>query len=106
MCIIECDRNVVEKLLEVPELSLVGVWISVDSLDVLKRQARITLTKDGVPADSEQLESDVRALVKEAINDIDFAVTSRAFDFTIITNSKNDNALETLRRALEFAATP
>lgn len=105
VCLIDADRSLVEKLLEVPELLIVGVWISVDSFDVLKRQARSALTKDGLPEDEEQLESDVRALLRQAVSDIDFAITSRAFDFTIITNSESENALDTLRRAVEFAAT-
>lgn len=94
-----------EALIGVSNLLLVGVWVSVNSFDVLKDYARNLLTKRGAPEDEMRLESDVRAFVREAISDIDFAITSRAFDFTIIRNSSKDgDAIDTLRRAVEFAA--
>lgn len=93
----------VKALMGVGDLALIGVWVSLDSIEAIKDRIRTTLAADGVARDAPDLESEVRGLVRQAVADIEFGVTSGVFDFTVINNSDVGESMETVRRAVEFA---
>lgn len=92
----------VEALMGVGDLALIGVWVSLDSIEAIKDRIRTTLLS-GEGQDSPDIESDVRGLVRQAVDDIEFGVMSGVFDFTVINNSDTEESMETVRRAVEFA---
>lgn len=101
---VDADRPLVTALMGVGEVDLIGVWVSLDSIEAIESRIRATLmSKDGVSADSPELESDLRGLVRQAVDDIEFGVMSGVFDFTVINNSDEEESMETVRRAVEFA---
>lgn len=99
----DAERPLVKVLMGVGYVELIGVWVSLDSIEAIEGRIRATLTKDGVSPDSPDLESDVRGLVRQAVDDIEFGVMSGVFDFTVINNSDVEESMETVRRAVEFA---
>ncbi|CAM9582821.1 unnamed protein product [Discosporangium mesarthrocarpum] len=100
-CIIDADRTLVEQLMKVPEISLIGVWVSLDSMEAIQARTRLTLLTRGAK-EGPDLDSQVRLLCKQAIDDIEFGVTSGVFEFTII-NHDVEESLTSLRKAVQFA---
>lgn len=100
---IDADRPLVKALMGVPDVALIGVWVSLDSIEAIENRVRSMLIERGAK-EGEELESNVRAMTRQAVADIEFGVTSGVFDFTVINNSDVHESTETLRRAVEFAA--
>lgn len=100
---VDADRPLVQTLMRVGDVALIGVWVSVNSMEALETRIRSTLIENGAAQD-EQLESSVRALTREAVDDIEFGVSSGVFDFTVINNRDVNESMMTLRRAVQFAA--
>lgn len=103
VCLVDAERPLVKVLMGVGDVELIGVWVSLDSIEAIEDRIRATLTKDGVSQDSPDLDSDVRGLVRQAVDDIEFGVMSGVFDFTVINNSDMEESMETVRRAVQFA---
>lgn len=101
VCVIDADRPLVESLMKVGDVALIGVWVSLDSLQALENRIRSTLIEGGA-AEDDGLASKVRILTTEAVSDIEFGVMSGVFDFTVINDDNIDESMETLRRAVEF----
>lgn len=87
----------------VGDVALIGVWVSLDSIEAIEDRIRTTLTTRSGARDSPDLDSDVRGMVRQAVDDIEFGVMSGVFDFTVINNSDEQESMETIRRAVEFA---
>ncbi|CAM9292220.1 unnamed protein product [Hapterophycus canaliculatus] len=102
VCIVDANMNIVRALTGVGELALIGVWVSLDSIEAIEERIRTTLISTGA-ADEPDLDADIRGLVRQAVEDIEFGVMSGVFDFTVINNGDVDESMETLRRAVEFA---
>lgn len=81
-------------------MALIGVWVSLDSLQALENRIRSTLIEGGA-AEDDELASKIRTLTTEAVSDIEFGVMSGVFDFTVINDNMGES-METLRRAVEF----
>lgn len=103
VCVVDADMALVKALTGVEELALIGVWVSLDSIEAIEERIRATLVSRGAAEDSPTLEADVRGLVRQAVEDIEFGVMSGVFDFTAINNSDERESMETVRRAVEFA---
>lgn len=103
VCVVDADMALVKALKGVSDLALIGVWVSLDSIEAIEERIRTTLINSGAAEDSPTLEADVRGLVRQAVEDIEFGVMSGVFDFTVINNSDEQESMETVRRAVEFA---
>eukprot|EP00903_Cladosiphon_okamuranus_P012738 g11908.t1 len=104
VCVIDADMTLVKALTGVADLALIGVWVSLDSIEAIEERIRTTLVSGGAKEDSPKLEADVRGLVRQAVEDIEYGVMSGVFDFTVINNSDEQESMETVRRAVEFAS--
>lgn len=93
----------VKALTGAEKLALIGVWVSLDSIEAIEERIRATLVGGGAAEGSPTLDADVRGLVRQAVEDIEFGVMSGVFDFTVINNSDEQESMETVRRAVEFA---
>lgn len=105
VCIVDAARPLVNALMGVADVALIGVWVSLDSIEAIEDRIRTTLTSGAGAKDSPDLDSDVRGMVRQAVVDIEFGVMSGVFDFTVINNSDEQESMETIRRAVEFATT-
>ncbi|CAM9551169.1 unnamed protein product, partial [Laminaria digitata] len=105
VCIVDAARPLVNALMGVGDVALIGVWVSLDSIEAIEDRIRTTLTSKAGARDSPDLDSDVRGMVRQAVDDIEFGVMSGVFDFTVINNSDEQESMETIRRAVEFATT-
>lgn len=102
VCIVDANMDIVRALTGVGDLALIGVWVSLDSIEAIEDRIRTTLISGGAAKDP-SLDADVRGLVRQAVEDIEFGVMSGVFDFTVINNSDVEESMETVRRAVEFA---
>lgn len=105
VCIVDAARPLVKALMGVGDVALIGVWVSLDSIEAIEDRIRTTLASGARARDSPDLDSDVRGMVRQAVDDIEFGVMSGVFDFTVINNSDEQESMETIRRAVEFATT-
>ncbi|CAN0179915.1 unnamed protein product [Ectocarpus sp. 12 AP-2014] len=103
VCVVDADMALVKALTSVGDLALIGVWVSLDSIEAIEERIRTTLISAGAAKDSPTLEADVRGMVRQAVEDIEYGVMSGVFDFTVINNSDEQESMETVRRAVEFA---
>lgn len=103
VCVVDADMALVKALTNVGDLALIGVWVSLDSIEAIEERIRTTLISVGAAKDSSTLEADVRGMVRQAVEDIEYGVMSGVFDFTVINNSDEQESMETVRRAVEFA---
>lgn len=92
----------VKSLMGVTDLEMIGVWVSLGSIEAIEDRIRTTLI-GSTGSGSSDLTSDVRGMVRQAVDDIEFGVMSGVFDFTVINNSEVDESMETIRRAIAFA---
>lgn len=102
VCVIDADLALVKALTGVGDLALIGVWVSLDSIEAIEERIRSALIAGGAKEDSPTLDADVRGLVRQAVEDIEYGVMSGVFDFTAINNSDEEESMETVRRAVEF----
>lgn len=94
--------DIVRALTDAGDLALIGVWVSLDSIEAIEERIRTTLIS-GEVEEKPNLDADVRGLVRQAVEDIEFGVMSGVFDFTVINNDDVGESMDTLRRAVEFA---
>lgn len=92
----------VKALMGISDVALIGVWVSLDSIEAIEERIRATLRGTGQDRGSSDFESDVRGLVRQAVDDIEFGIMSGVFDFTVINDDESE-AMKTVRRAVEFA---
>jgi hypothetical protein len=124
--VIVCDNHMtdlVRQLIALPDTALIGVWVSLDSLPAIEARLNQTLqseqqqqqqqstssssstnsisnSDDGdVPLSAEAL---LDRRVNQALEDIEFGVTSGVFEFTII-DAEAPGSLAKLRKAVEYA---
>lgn len=103
VCVVDAERALVKALMAVEDVALIGVWVSLDSIEAIEDRIRTTLISRGAVKESPDFESEVRGRVRQSVNDIEFGVMSGVFDFTVINNSDEEESMETVRRAVEFA---
>ncbi|CAM9334185.1 unnamed protein product [Choristocarpus tenellus] len=99
-CIIDADTSLAGKLMGVDDVTLVGVWVSLDNMPALEKRVRIVLAASGAQ-EGEEFETEVRGRIRQAISDIQFGVTSKIFEFTAI-NHDIEESLITLRKAVNY----
>lgn len=104
MCVIDADMALVKALTVVEDLALIGVWVSLDSIEAIEERIRATIVGADALENLPTLDATVRGLLRQAVEDIEFGVMSGVFDFTVINNSDELESMETVRRAVEFAA--
>lgn len=93
----------VKSLRGIAAFEMIGVWVSLDSLEAIEDRTRTSLI-GSINSDSTDLTSEVRGMVRQAVDDIEFGVMSGMFDFTVINNSETEESMATIRRAIAFAA--
>jgi len=103
VAVVDADVALSTALVAEPGLRIVGVWVSLDSLE--KIEGRLLAQIEGgtvrVPA-GEDTESVLRARVREVVKDIEYGVVSGIFDFTILNDNIEESLVE-LRTAAEYA---
>ncbi|CAM9101924.1 unnamed protein product [Chrysoparadoxa australica] len=95
--VIAADTELARKLFQLDGITTVGVWVSLNSLAAIQERLRSNMAAAGVPAD--EVDGLLRGQTKKVIDDIEFGVTSGAFDFTVI-NEDDAVSMEKMRRAL------
>ena len=102
VALVDCDVATAKQLATLDGARLVGVWVSLESLDALRdRLARVEAGRAAAdPANAgvapDDLAAAVAATVKArlatVVDDIDFGVRSPMFEFTIITSALDEDA--------------
>eukprot|EP00633_Aureoumbra_lagunensis_P009463 CAMPEP_0197322556 /NCGR_PEP_ID=MMETSP0891-20130614/69971_1 /TAXON_ID=44058 ORGANISM="Aureoumbra lagunensis, Strain CCMP1510" /NCGR_SAMPLE_ID=MMETSP0891 /ASSEMBLY_ACC=CAM_ASM_000534 /LENGTH=561 /DNA_ID=CAMNT_0042814985 /DNA_START=126 /DNA_END=1811 /DNA_ORIENTATION=+ len=114
--VLDCDVITARQLEILDGARLVGVWLSLDSLDDLtnrleRAEADKALAKlSSTNLDDEQAKANLaqsvakraQARLASIIDDIDFGITSPMFEFTIINDDSLDIAYDKLKRAVQY----
>lgn len=109
VAVVDCDVDAAKQLLGIRGARLVGVWVSLDSLEDLEtrlQQAEVERALRTNPTDTdllaEKVNANVRGRLASIVEDIDFGVTSDLFEFTIINDKSIDDALAALTKAVKY----
>jgi guanylate kinase len=107
--IVDADRSMTEALLKASGIALIGVWVSMDSIEQVEARVRSVIEQEG----GEASEMDVRSRVRRVVDDIEFGVTSGVYEFTVIEDGRNPQealpkmmevGTQKVRSAISFAA--
>lgn len=109
--VIACDVTTAKQLEDLEGARLIGVWVSVDNLNILED----TLTREEarrlLAADPDQdpkilapaIADTVRAKLVSVVDDIDFGITSPMFEFTVLNAAvESDAAFAKVERAARY----
>mmetsp|Transcript_3157 Transcript_3157/g.9615 ORF Transcript_3157/g.9615 Transcript_3157/m.9615 type:complete len:260 (-) Transcript_3157:51-830(-) len=108
--VLDCDVETARRLESVRGARLVGVWVSLNSLEALReRLTRLEAERAmraSPDAANDALAADVAATVAgrlaAVVDDIDFGVRSPMIEFTIISSDSVDESAARLRKAAEY----
>mmetsp|Transcript_34922 Transcript_34922/g.44543 ORF Transcript_34922/g.44543 Transcript_34922/m.44543 type:complete len:554 (-) Transcript_34922:290-1951(-) len=101
VCILDASPSLVRSALKVEGISIIAIWVSLDTLDAI--EARISNSLQGLQEElGDRFSTRFQTEVDGAIKDIEFAVKSGLFEFTII-NDDEDKALNKLKEAAEYS---
>ena len=105
-CVLDCDVQTARKLEGLSNVRLVGVWVSLDSLEALRD--RLTTVEAGRAlalnddVDAAQIASIVSGKLSTVVDDIQYGVSSPMFEFTIITSDAEAQSFAKLRKAAAY----
>lgn len=117
VAVLDCDTATARQLENLQGARLVGVWVSLDSLEAIEErlgraeiERALASASEGEARDGEdataRLAERVSGIVRDklagVIDDIDFGVTSDLFEFTIINDQDPEVALEKLSKAVKY----
>ncbi|KAG5178799.1 P-loop containing nucleoside triphosphate hydrolase protein [Tribonema minus] len=105
--VLNADCDLVKQLVTLEGIVIIGVWVSLDSLGAIEARLRAVLTEqEGWATDTDEdrarLDQEVAGRAKQAVEDIEFGVTSNIFEFTII-DTDQEASLGKLQKALAYA---
>lgn len=109
VAILDCDVQAARQLEYLQGARLVGVWVSLASLEAFEERLQQTLIERAIaegqtPRDeiAAEVASKVNAKLATIVDDIDFGVTSDLFEFTIINDAEIEQAIAKLRKAATY----
>ena len=105
-CVLDCNVQTARRLEGLSNVRLVGVWVSLDSLEALRD--RLTTVEAGRAlalnddVDAAQIASIVSGKLSTVVDDIQYGVSSPMFEFTIITSDAEAQSFAKLRTAAAY----
>jgi hypothetical protein len=93
----------VPKVLKLPHLRFVGVWIGLSTVKAFEDRLHQDLDSGelAIPA-NESRESFIRLCIKEIIQEIEFGIGSGVFEFTVLNEGSLDESFQQLLQSAEY----
>jgi hypothetical protein len=117
--VLDCDVATARQVATLRGARLVGVWVSLPSLDALearltRKEAAAALRAEGDGGDGggdaaaigERVARTVSARLATVVDDIDFGVRSPMFEFTVIADGSEDAGAAKLAKAAAYVFAP
>ena len=102
--VVDASVEMTRKLMAIDGVELLGVWVSLSSMESVRDRVRQAVLKanPSMQPESPEMEGLLRSAVATVVEDIEFGVSSGVFDFTIL-NTDKDAAVDKLLRAVSYA---